>query len=406
VNVSAGTSSADNTGLNGAIGMTYLDKGVVKATIEDGAKIDANNLTVNSAKDDDFINTIIAFSQGQDSYSYGLSGIILTDSVESYIGKAIINSLGSVDVNADYNKTIVNANVNIGISSEGKTTPSYKAYGEQTADVSGFQDLFNSNTYDAPTFKWYNIIKKYKAKSEKIKDIAARTNSKYDYLSFADPDKKTKSYAGGINLNYVGNAVKAYIKDGANISAEKDVTVNALSKDYTVDTAAVTSVKGKSGGGSTILADISVNDVEASIGKAVVDAKGNLSVSANEDYGLVAASVGVANEKDDSGVGNLSSAVQSNNITAAIKDGALINTNETNSNQTVSVDAGVKSNVIKAVGALSVQAGFTSSQDGGKSVGATVDGDVVSNTINAYIKDSTVNAGKLVSVKATNEDSF
>ncbi len=408
--VSAGSSSPDNTGLSGAVGMTVLGDGVVKAAIEDKSTIFGNNVNVSAAKDDNFINAVIAFANGQNSYGFGLSGIILTDSVESYIA-GNVTALDSVNVSADYDKFLINANANIGVAKSGSDDPKGQLSRDQIDNYYGLRELFDeeSETETTPEtspstpsneLHWYNFIKKYQAKSQKIQELADQANTDFDFSRTPNPDKETKAYAGGVNLDVANNSVKAQIKVGATVSAENDVKVNANSHDKIIDANAVVAANGKSGAGATIMADVTLNNVEASIGNAAVDAKRAIEVTAGEDYDLIAASAGVAVEKDKAGAGNVSTAIQVNDVTAAIKDGAKINQTATGKDQSVKVEGKVDSKVIKAVGALSVQAG----SDSGKSVGATLDADIVSNTINAYIQGATVNASGNIDVNALNTD--
>ena len=401
--ISAGSSSPDNTGLSGSIGMTMLGNGKVKSSIEKNASIYANNVNVGSSKDDNFINAILAFANGQNSYGFGLSGVILTDSVDSYIA-GNINALGSVGVNGIYDKSIINANANLGIAKKGTDDPAGKQNksGDDIENYWGLRELFDEGTSD---LNWYNLIKKYKRKSEKIDNIVKENDKDYDYTRPLNPDKETKAAAGGINLTLARNTVSASIKDGANVSAEKDVTVNAKSTDNFIDTAAVVAANGKSGAGGTVMADISNSNVNAIVEKATINAKEATEVTAKEDFNLIAASAGVSTGKDKAGAGNVSSAVQVNNVTAAIKDGSKVNENLSGLKQTVKVESTVDSDVIKAVGAIAVQKGGKG-ESGGGSKGGTVDGDVVSNTINAYVSNSNVNASKLIDVKATNNDNL
>ena len=402
--IAAGSSSPDETGLTGVIGMTILGNGKVRAGIDSNANIDARNLNVIASKEDNFINALVAFANGQESYGFGLSGVALTDSVESYIA-GTINASENVNVKANYDKTIVNANANFGVAKDGSDAPIGEKAEDSVEDYYNFNELFNEEPDTGTSgYKWYNLIKKYKKKSEKINDLTQRFDKYYDYTRAANPDKNTKANAGGINLNLAVNEVKAQIKDGAKINAEKNVTVNASSRDSIVNTGAVVSANGKSGNGGTILADITNSNIEASIGNSEVNSKKDVSVKASEDYKLIAASAGIAVADDSAGAGNISSAVQANNVTAAIKDGAKINNQYDSDEQTVTVEAKVDSNTVKAVGALAIEKGSGANQK--SSFGGTVDGDVVVNNINAYIKDSEVNATKSVDVNAINNDKF
>ena len=148
-----------------------------------------------------------------------------------------------------------------------------------------------------------------------------------------------------------------------------------------------------------------LSNVNAIFEKATINAKEATEVTAKEDFNLIAASAGVSTGKDKAGAGNVSSAVQVNNVTAAIKDGSKVNENLSGLKQTVKVESTVDSDVIKAVGAIAVQKGGKG-ESGGGSKGGTVDGDVVSNTINAYVSNSNINASKSIDVIATNNDNL
>ena len=416
--LSIGSSSPDEAGLAGCIGMTVLGSGLVSATIgssADNYSIEAKNVNVEASKDDNFVNAIIAFANGEKSYGFGISGIILTDAVKSAIaGK--INAVESVNVNASYDKLLVNANANVGVAKKGTDAPQVVPSSDAADDFLDMNLLFAGESWINDTdpnaeklkTKWDNFKNNWKNVSEKIdtldqyKDLV---NNGYERA--VNPQKETAAYAGGINLNTITNRVSASIADGADITAGKDVTVEAVSKDQTINTNAVVAANGTSGGGATLMVDVTSNTVDAAIGNASVNANNAITVNAKESYSLIAASAGVAQEKDSAGAGNVSTAVQVNNVTAAIKDGARINTDTKNDSaeSSVSVKAETDSNVIKAVGALSIQSGSETGNSTG-SKGGTLDGDVVVNSVNAYISGANVNALNNIDVTANNNDNF
>ena len=401
--LSVGSSSPDDTGLSGSIGMTTLGNGIVKAAIESALEdtvINANNVNVSATKDDNFVNAIISFANGQDAYGFGISGIVLTDDVESYIAGRV-NARGNVKVNADYNKLIVNANLNAGIAKEGTDAPVGKldSSGDAADDYLDMNNLFSEHI--VPESLKPGFITRWKGVTERINNLKNALNLDYDFERGANPSKDTTAYAGGINANVATNEVKAYIADGADVMSNGSVDVNAASHDKTINANAVVAANGKSGAGATVMADVTNSNVQSYIGNAKVDANNSINVTAKEEYNLIAASAGIAQEKDSAGAGNVSSAVQVNNIEAAIKDGAKINTRKENANQSVKVEASADSSVIKAVGAMAIQAGGKG--DTG-SVGGTIDGDVVVNSVSAYIKDAEVNALKSIDVNALNDD--
>ncbi|MBR1373751.1 hypothetical protein IJ556_04790, partial [bacterium] len=389
INISFGNASADESGIGGAIAATVLEGGDTKASIEEDAQITAKDANVKAAKDDNVYHAVFAYTNAENAKSFGVSSIVISNAVEAYIA-GNLNASGNVSVTGDYDKMFLNTTVNGSIANTGQSlanTESDKVLEPGDADDEmplSWEDFMADEGF---SFNKLNI--------KQAKDIL----SNHETEKYINPDKKTSAYAGNILLNIADNDVKAYIKDGAKVTADGDVEVKATSEDMNIEIGSILAANGKKGGGATATFDLNKNDVQAYIGAAEVDSAKNINVNAKEDNNIVAVSAGIGQAKDKSGTGVVSLDIQRNNVEAAIKDGAKVNTNIDNENQSVSVNAEFDNSLVKAVGALSIQAG---EGDGG-SVGAAVDGDVAVNDVKAYIKGAEINASNELNVTAEQE---
>ena len=388
VNAGNGTSSADKAGKGGDIAVTVLAGGETKAYIDKNADINVNNLSVNAAKDDLLVHGLIAYVNAANTKSFGISTIGVGDTVEAYI-KGNVNAAHDVLVNAEYNKIFVNTIINAGVAKNGEPAAQERMLEPQDdSSVSSLED-FMSEDSSVELDDLSEILP-----DENIIDNLNLANNNY-----VNPDRRTTAYAGNILLNVANSSVKAYIENNAKVLAGNDVKVNAKSSDINAQVGSILAVNGKSGGGASVTFDLSKNNIQAYIGSATVDAGHDISVGAEENNLLVAVSAGIGQAKDSSGVGVVSLDIQKNNIEAAIKDGAKINTNIDNESQSVSVNANLKNKLVKAVGALTIQSGGEGNEGGAK--GAAVDGDVAVNSVKAYIQGADVNASAKLNVSAT-----
>ena len=399
INVSVANGSADESGLSGAVSISAIDSGLVEASI--GASnqqnaINASNVNVNAQKDLTHINANVALSSAEDAKGIGLALNYADDQVISSIA-GNINALNNVNLNAGYEKLFINSAINMGYAKTGTDTPKY-------GNLSDEQHQANLDK-----------VNKFLEKSEKLKSEGysflslwnlrnaneALQNSGYDFTRAINTDKATAAKAGIVSASMSNTLTKAFIDDGANISAGKDVTVLANSEDMFINGALAMAVHGKSGLGGSLVVQSTENEVEATIGNAVVDALEDVRVNAQEDLKLFTGAMGTAQGSDKATAGNISIDVQQNKITAAIKDGAKVNTKTDGKEQSVQVQATLKNDVIKGIGTLSFQT--SGNNAGNKSIGATLDGDMAFNEVNAYIKDSDVNAGKILDVTAQSD---
>ena len=379
INIGNGSASADNAGLGGEFVVSDVAGGTTSASVEKGAEIkQAKDVKVNADRDDVYVNAAVAYTKSQNSKSFGISPLIVSNAVKAYIA-GDISAAGKVEVEAVYDKIVVNAAANLGIASDGTDNPVFTDLEPEDDgdDLANLDVLFdNLSVIQSPV-----------------------DPTKYVKTDFSRPlnaNKETSAYAGNIVTNIFDSDITAYVADDAKIVADS-LKVNAVSSDTIVDVGAVVSANGKSGGGATILFDMSKNQIDSYIGKAIVDVTNDLTVSAKEDYMMIDVQAGVAQAKDKSGVGNLSVNLQLNEINAGIKDGAKINTNIDSANQSVKVSANLENKTIKVVGGLSIQTGGTA---GGGAKGASLDANVYVNDVNAYIGKADVNAGKSLEVTA------
>lgn len=411
VNVTAASSSADDAGMSGSVSASVVTGDTIAAIekSQNDSQINVKNATVNANKDANYVNGVITFANSQEATGWGVASTTLADNVKAYIA-GNINAANDVNVHANYDKLIVNVSTNLGIAKKGTDAPigditdpaSSWLEGTFLDDVvRGMSAPDEYSEYDQYKKEHFSKIKTIKSKMKKVEEAL---NSNYDFARNANPDKQTSAKAGAINATVTTNKVEAYIADGAKVKAGNNVEVSANQSDKVIDAGVVGAANGKSGVGATVMADVIANDTLSYIGAAEVDANKNISVNANQNTYVVATSAGVAQAKDKSGVGNLSSVVQVNDIKAEIKNGAKINQNITSNTQSVDVKANVDSFTAKGVGALSIQAGGNA--DGAKSVGATLDGDVVVNSITASIDGAIVNASNYLNVEAINNDRF
>lgn len=397
VNASASNGNADETGIAGAVSISAIVDGQVKASIESSAEIKARDILVDANKDLTHINGNLGISISQNSISVGIGVNYAEDEVVSYIA-GDVEASNDVIVSSDYDKLFVNGAFNMGIAKAGTDMPKYGNITDEQRrqNLDKATELFNKAEDIKNNSKYFNNFRAL----WNLRDAhSAFANADYDFTRAANPDKNTATKSGLASVSISDTASRAYIADGAHVLAGRDVKVNATSEDMLINAAIILSVNGKSGMGGALIAQWTQNEVEAYIGNAVVDALRNVDVNANEDIKMFTGSVGVTHGKDKSIAGNISFELQNNEVTAAIKDGAKVNTNTDNEEQSVSVEAGVKGQIIKGVGTVSIQAG---GNGGGGAKGGTLDGDIALNKINAYIKDAEVNAGKKLDVKATN----
>lgn len=389
INIGMGNSGADESTLGGTIVATILANGDTKASIEKNTEISVKDAKVEAKKDDNVYHAVIAYTSGQDAKSFGVSSIVISNLVDAYIA-GNLNALGRVDVIGDYDKMFLNTTINASIAKSGES----KVESNKILEPGEADDEMPLSLTEFMADEGMNF--------DNVKSIKQATEilNKMDNMKVAQPDKKTSAYAGNILVNIADNDVKAHIDDGAKVKAGNDINVSATSEDMNIEIGSILSANGKSGGGATATFNLNKNDIQSYIGAAEVDSAKDINVKAEEENKIVAVSAGIGQAKDSSGAGAVSLDIQRNEITAAIKDGAKINKNVDNDNQSVSVGAKFVNKLVKAVGALSIQAG--GSGEGGAK-GATIDGDVAVNNVKAYIKGAEVNASKKLDVKAEQE---
>ncbi len=412
VTASHGSATADATGGSGSISMNIVNGNTEAGigTSSEETKIQANNVTVKAVKDANYVNPILAITLGDKAYGAALSGIVLLDSVNSFIN-GTIEAEENVIVKAIYDKLAVNAILNLGLAKDkdsNDTTPDDSTNTPSEPEEPSPDLNAETITTASKWAKFKNWCANFFLNPELPEDIQERTaNIENINIDAAQPSvDDSAAMAGIISFTGIANDVKATISDGANVNA-RNVSVEAKSDDNVYDIGLVLSAKGKTGVGATILADVFNNDVSAVVENASINATNNIIVDAKEDLTIVQASSGIASAKDVAGAGNISSIVQVNKITSAIKN-SNINQDADNvsTTQIINLNAENKSKEVKTVGAVSIQNSSETSSEKAKAVGATLDGDVVKNDIKAFIDNSRVKASKELNVKAVNVSDF
>lgn len=399
INLAAGSSSADEAGIAGNIAVSIVPDAITKATIEQGAQINnVKNAKVDASKDDNWYDVVFSFANSKESVSFGASTLFIFDTVNSYI-MGNVTALNDVIVNALYDKAFLNVSINMGIAkspetaNQGNNANNVAPANQQNDDSALLPGLLE----EAMNEQGANINNL----NDQVGDAQDIINQINDIGNgnVGQPDRKTYSYAGGIILNVVKDSVQAYIGDGAIVKAGKDVKVTAKSIDQNIEVGTIFSFNGNTGGGGTVGFNLNMNDIDAYIGSANVNAKKDLEVKANEDNTLYSFSAGIGQAKDSSGVGTLSLDIQKNDINASIRDGAKINTSDGYdvADQSVKVDAGFDNYLVKGVGAVSIKAGGS---EEGSAKGASIDVDAAATNVNAYIKGAEINASKAIDVTA------
>ena len=400
INLSAGSSAADKSGIAGTLAFSVSSGSGTKASIEQGANVSGKDVKVEAKKDDNWYSTLFLFSNSTKSVSFGLSSLFIFDTVEAYIN-GNVTATGDVIANAIYDKTFLNVSGSIGIAKK----PNYDDGNGELIDL----DLINEpGDGDGNEGGLANALIDYlAAHADEDIDLDATFNLGGQAEDVANQvrnignghvgvrDKQTYAYAGAVLLNAVQDSVKAYIGDGAKVKAGKDVKVSANSIDQNTEVGAIFSFNGNKGGGATIGFNLNENQVESYIGNATVDAKKDTEVTAGEDSVLYSFSAGIGQAKDSSGVGTLSLDIQKNDISSSIREGAKINASAgyNAADQSIKVASNFDNYLVKGVGAVSI-AGTDSAK------GAAVDTDAAKTKVTSYIKGADINASKDIEVSS------
>ncbi len=129
----------------------------------------------------------------------------------------------------------------------------------------------------------------------------------------------------GADVSMLKNTTKAYIDDGAQVAAAKDIAVKAYAKEEVISIAAALGASGEVGVAGAVGANVITNETEAFIGsKAVVIAKNNLAISAQDDTSVVSIAGGAGIGIGTAGVGGSVSTGIINKDTAAYIGSAAI----------------------------------------------------------------------------------
>ena len=398
INLAAGSSAADEAGISGNIAVSVVPNCETKATIEQGAVVNnAKDVTVEATKDDNWYDVIFSFANSKASVAFGASTLFIFDNVTAYI-MGNVTASGDVLVNAVYDKAFLNVGINMGLAKSGQPSPE-----EPNIDDIAPAEQPNQDEALLPGL-FEEFMEEQGANLNNLGQVGDAQNiinqvNNVGNGNVGNPDKKTYSYAGTILLNVVKDSVQSYIGNGAKVTAGKGVKVSAKSIDQNIEVGTILSFNGNSGGGGTVGFNLNMNDVDAYIGSATVDAKDTTEVIAGEDNILYSFSAGIGQAKDSSGVGTLSLDIQKNDINASIREGAKINTSDGYDvdNQSIKVKADFDNHLVKGVGAISIKVGGTQE---GSAKGAAIDVDAAKTDVHAYIKGAEINASKAIDVTA------
>lgn len=398
INLAAGSSAADEAGISGNIAVSVVPSCETKATIEQGAVVNnAKDVTVEATKDDNWYDVIFSFANSKASVAFGASTLFIFDNVTAYI-MGNVTASGDVLVNALYDKAFLNVGINMGLAKSG----------QQPAEEPNIDDIAPAEQPNQDEALLPGLFEEFMEEQGANLNNLGQVGDAQNIINqvnnvgngnIGNPDKNTYSYAGTILLSVLKDSVQAYIGNGAKVTAGKGVKVSAKSIDQNIEVGTILSFNGNSGGGGTVGFNLNMNDVDAYIGSATVDAKDTTEVIAGEDNILYSFSAGIGQAKDSSGVGTLSLDIQKNDINASIREGAKINTSDGYDveNQSVNVKADFDNHLVKGVGAISIKAGGTQE---GSAKGAAIDVDAAKTDVHAYIKGAEINASKAIDVAA------
>ncbi|MGI6091826.1 MAG: leukotoxin LktA family filamentous adhesin [Negativicutes bacterium] len=146
----------------------------------------------------------------------------------------------------------------------------------------------------------------------------------------------------GADVAILNNTTKAYIDNGAKVAAKKDIDVKAAAKEEAISVAAALGASGEVGVAGAVGANIITNETKAYIGdQAVVEAKNNLAVNAQDDTSVISVAGGAGIGIGTAGVGGSVSATVINKDTAAyIGDSATVDAGAQSSDDRLEVYTG------------------------------------------------------------------
>ncbi len=435
--ISAAGSGGGKAAISGAINLNFIDT-VTAAGISNNANVTTSGLVAIAAND----NSVIKSLAGQISIG-GTAGVgvsVSTNFVDNQVTATISNSQvtstgGNISLNAKLAAGVKNATVgasvggtagvagaasvnNINTVTDAHISDSSTVKAAQLIEViasdaakdvpttgdeaafSGIQSLAGqvsiggtggvgasvSTNFVNNTVKAY--IDKSTANANNI-TISATSTPKIENITAGGAGGGTFAAGGSVTVNNIGTQTLAYISNNSTIQTQQDINISAN------NTATIRSLAGQVSGGGTaaIGAAVAVNNSSSTTaayisGSSVTSTSGTVKVAATGDSTIESLSAGASVSEQVA----LTGSVSVNNITDTIKAYALNgNITANNLNITSQDDATIKS--------LAGQV----SASGGASVGAAVAYNNISNNIQAYSQDSTINTAGNVLINADNQ---
>lgn len=381
---SGGAAGTVGVGLTAAV--EVVDK-KVEASVGDGATVKGDALTVQAENTSESVTEAVGLGAGG---TVGLAGAasetFVTHTTDAHVGKgAQVSAAKGVDVLADSNFT------------QGATAGSVGAAGTVGVGISNATVSMNAVT------KAYADDGAVVSGGKKVK-IAADHTSDLTYATIAGGVGGTAGVSGSVGVNVLTTETKAYAGKGASLSAMEDGDGIAITASDTTDMhggngGAAIGISGGGAGVAVAVSNIQKDTAAYAEQNAKLDAKGQISLAAQNTEDIDNVSVQVAG----GAYAGLAGAVNVMNLAASTKaytdTGVAINQKEKASGRyggDVSVDAKHQLKMTSAVGGAA--------GSGGVSGGAAVDVANIKTQTNAYLGDENTVATKgSVSVKAQDD---
>ena len=383
----AGSGAASgNTGVGLTAAVEVVDK-KVEASVGDGATVKGDTLTVKADNTSESVTAAAGLGAGG---TVGLAGAasetFVTHKTDAHVGKsAQVSAVKGAEILADSKFTQGAAagsvgaagTVGVGISNATVSMNAMtKAYADDDASISG---------------------------GKKVK-IAADHTSDLTYATIAGGVGGTVGVSGSVGVNVLTTETKAYAGKGAALSAMEDGEGIAITASDTTDMhggngGAAIGISGGGAGVAVAVSNIKKDTAAYADQQAKLDAKGQISLAAQNTEDIDNVSVQVAG----GAYAGLAGAANVMNLAASTKaytdTGVAINQKEKAAGRyggDVSVDAKHQLKMTSAVGGAA--------GSGGVSGGAAVDVANIKTQTNAYLGDeNTVATTGSVSVKAQDD---
>lgn len=387
LNTIAGSGAASgNTGVGLTAAVEVVDK-KVEASVGDGAIVKGDTLTVKADNTSESVTIAAGLGAGG---TVGLAGAasetFVTHTTDAHVGKgAQVDVANGADILADSNFT------------QGATAGSVGAAGTVGVGISNATVSLNAVT------KAYADDGAVISGGKKVK-IAADHTSDLTYATIAGGVGGTVGVSGSVGVNVLTTETKAYAGKGAALSAMEDGEGIAITASDTTDMhggngGAAIGISGGGAGVAVAVSNIKKDTAAYADQQAKLDAKGQISLAAQNTEDIDNVSVQVAG----GAYAGLAGAANVMNLAASTKaytdTGVAINQKEKAAGRyggDISVDAG---HALKMTSAVGGAAG-----SGGVSGGAAVDVANIKTQTNAYLGDeNTVATTGSVSVKAQDD---